>query len=81
MTEKTGCKCARIQMSLRKLSGGTAQLCILQGTFPPNQESPTFFKLRATYWYRFMQRATKYQFDTQTSEIKICLICFQLCYH
>jgi len=44
-----------------------------------NQGSPTFLKLRERYFV-VQINAKGYQFDTHSSEIKICSICLQLRY-
>jgi len=45
-----------------------------------NQESPTCLKLHESYFV-VQINAKGYQFDTHSSEIKICSICLQLRYH
>jgi len=43
-----------------------------------DRESPTYLKLKATSWYRFMRRALIHAllFDTHTSEIKFAQFVF-----
>jgi len=42
------------------------------------QGSPTFLKLRATSWYKFMRRATNWIHTLMKWNLEICL---QLSYH